>query len=155
MRIKKDAKTLGEDPDADYLLQFIHEFDTAAYYIIIASVSNRTVVQEMERKFGEKTEGRKAYEHICGLWALGTDDAGERFTAKDDERKALVGAGPQSGTSHHDGAEVGQLPRPETREVRRLRLRPQALQHPRLHREGRLRGEDHRGRRCAEVQNCD
>ena len=84
MRIKKDAKALGEDPDADYLLQFIHEFDTAAYHIIIASVSNRTVLQEMERKFGEKTEGRKAYEHICGLWALGADYADERFTAKDD-----------------------------------------------------------------------
>ena len=31
-------------------------------------------------------------------------------------------------------AEVGQLLRPETREVRRLRLRPQARQHVRLHR---------------------
>ena len=75
---------------------FIHEFDTAVYHIIIASVSNRTVLQEMERKFGEKTEGRKAYEHICGPWELNDDDADERFIGKDQERKDLVNAGPHS-----------------------------------------------------------
>ena len=101
VRIKKDAKALGEEPNADYLLAFVHEFDTAAYYIIIASVSNRTVLQEMERRFGEKTEGKKAYEHICRLWELNGDDADERFTGKDQERKDLVNAGPQSGSNEH------------------------------------------------------
>ena len=101
VRIKKDAKALEENANAAYLAEFIKEYNTSAYHIIIATVSNKTVLQEMERLFAEKTEGKKAYDHICGLWAIGSDDADERLTAKDDERKNLINKGPQSGSPEH------------------------------------------------------
>ena len=50
-RIKKDAKALGEEVDTAYLQEFITEYDTAAYYIVIETVANKTVLKELERKY--------------------------------------------------------------------------------------------------------
>ena len=70
IKIKQQALALSEDAN-DLMDDTLAELDTAAYYIIVATIANKTTLKTIERKYADSCDAHAVYKYICSQWALG------------------------------------------------------------------------------------
>jgi hypothetical protein len=109
LKLKMNYKTLGEAWNDDTNEEYVNEYDSTAYHIIITSISCTTTLKTIEREFGEAKEGQSAYARICGDWTVGDDTTTGDLIQKDKDRAEHIRQGAQSGSLNHMTAYVETL----------------------------------------------
>ena len=107
IKLRTQYKSLGEDFNQEARAEHLKEFNATAYYILIDTISDQTTRKTIERKFGDATDGMRAYAHIVDLWKADVLD--DRVVAKDAERTMLISKGAKSASLAHMSEFVEEL----------------------------------------------
>ena len=106
LKLRAQCKSVGMTYDAN---EFIPEFNSQIYHIIVETVSDKTTRQTIERLFQSSNDGKGAYLQICNMWAVDNAAKEAREAAKDTERSNLIRDGAKSGSLSHVTAFVETL----------------------------------------------
>ena len=100
-QLQSHHKGLSQKFDEDTETEYISEYKTMAYHIILPTIGDNIFRKEMERKHGSKEDAHGLYKAICSEWAVDSETSDERLIAKEKQRQHILNAGVKSGSSAH------------------------------------------------------
>ena len=101
VKLKTQYKSLGDEFTEGVKEDYITEYNTTAYHIILPTIGDTTVKKTIEREYGADADAHGILNHIDDIWSTASGDVESRLIAKNTARTELIAEGPKSGTLAH------------------------------------------------------